>query len=150
MILKNYWFMRNVDIHLIDDEICTINSKQYSYKAFNKYIFLTLKYMLPALMIYCIYTRADFNFEIKKFIELFLGLYLTITLALKKILLFRVGMLVTICICIFFLEPVISAFVAKYFLTMFIFYSFKQDFCVKVFSLSSNNHLITHFISRNK
>ncbi|RDU61860.1 hypothetical protein [Helicobacter sp. MIT 14-3879] len=145
-----FWFMRNIEINFLDDSICTINSKQYNYKAFNKYIFLALKYILPTLIIYFIYTKADFSFEIKRLIELFLGLYLAVTLILKRILLFRIGLLVTICVCILFLEPAISAFVAKYFLTIFIFYSFKQDCCVKVFSLSNNNLLITHFITRNE
>lgn len=144
-----FWFMRNVDIKLLNNTACIINDKQYNYEPFNKYLFLFLKYTFPALVICFIYTKADFMLETKRLIELSLGFYLATTLALERILLFRIGLLIAICVCIFFLDPIISAFIAKYCLTLFIFYSFMQDLRIKVFTLRDENILVAHFTRRN-
>ncbi|MCR2062055.1 hypothetical protein [Campylobacter helveticus] len=127
------------------------NATTYSFKAFNTYAFLSLKYLPILLMLFICFTRYDFYLNERNIIAYTLAFLVALSVNFLENLLrqiISISLLVCALIIGFVIEDIfLLPYVLKYFILLSILLLFALDLRQKCFAIyDEKGKVITHFL----
>lgn len=123
---------------------------QYSFKPFNFYTFLALKYLPILIAFYFCFSIYDFNFNKRAIVAYVLAFILALSINFLDNLSRKVTsiaiLVLSLLIGIFINDYFLIAYVLKYLLLFSVILIFYLDLHLQPFSLLENNKIISHFL----
>lgn len=123
---------------------------QYSFKLFNFYTFLALKYLPILIAFYFCFSIYDFNFNKRAIVAYVLAFILALSINFLDNLSRKVTsiaiLVLSLLIGIFINDYFLIAYVLKYLLLFSVILIFYLDLHLQPFSLLENNKIISHFL----
>ena len=122
--------------------------REYSFEPLKSYIFLLIKYLPVAILLFFAYTKYDFILSKEKVIQYAVAFALAFLIAIYSRWVFLIISIALVVSSLFFIEDI--AYILKYFFTFLMILSLILELDLQVFNVYKNANLIGQILIKKE